>query len=284
MKHGDLRAAAWTTVFALVIGTPASAVNTVAVTPDITVELSGTVVTDHQVAIDDLMGGIALESFGGSLPAAVEVTAYRDDGASGVLFSVDTPVSLPGGVMAAPEDVVRMQGGLFTLAFDGSAHSVPSGVHVDAITREPGGNLILSFDTTVLVDAITVEDEDLVRFDGAAFTIALDASAVGIDRALDTDGAQSGGPGVWALSFDTDGSVGGVTFADEDVVKVNTSGPTFSLLYDGSAVHPELRSADLRALPEPSTPASLLLGAIALAALSTGRRAVARFTSVPGGK
>jgi hypothetical protein len=279
MKQPGLLTAWWTVVFVWVIATPSFAVNTLAGAPDVTVELSGTIVTDDQVAVDDLMGGIVLESFGGSLPPAIEVTAYRDDGVNGVLFSVDAPVSLPGGVIAGPEDVVRLNGGVFTLAFDGSANGVPSGVHVDAVTREPGGNLVLSFDTTVLLNGITLEDEDLARFDGVVFTLALDASAMGIDRALDTDGAQSGGPGVWAVSFDTDGSVGGVTFADEDVVKVNTSGPTFALLYDGSAVHPELRGADLHALPEPSALKSLLPGAVALAALATRRRAKVRFTS-----
>lgn len=263
---------------ALLIGAPSAAVVPVAAAPDITVDLGGTIVSDDQVAIDDLMNGIAIESFGGSLPAGVEVTAYHDDGTSGVLFSVDSATALPGGVFAGPEDVVRLDGGVFTLAFDGSSHGVPSGVHVDDVTRDSAGHLVLSFDTTVLLDGVIVEDEDLARFDGTRFTLALDGSAVGIDSALDTDGVEAIGPGVWALSFDNDGTVGGVTFADEDVVRVDTSGPgpTFALLFDGSFEHAGWRDADLHALPEPGSATSLLSGAVALVVLESGRRERAR--------
>jgi hypothetical protein len=253
----------------MLAGIPCAAL-TVSAAPDITVQLNGTLVTDDQVAIDNGAGGIAVQSFGGSLPTGVEVDGYFDDGVNGVLFSVDSAVSLPGGIDARPEDVVRLNGGTFSLAFDGSARGVPSGVKVDAVSREPGGNLVLSFDTTVVLSGITFEDEDLARFDGSAFTMALDGSAVGIDRALDVDGAAPGGPGVWALSFDSDGVLGGVTFADEDIVRVNTSGPTFALLYDGSAAHPEWGAADVHAMPEPGF-AALLCGAATLAALAGAR-------------
>lgn len=246
-----------------------------AAAPDITVDLSGVIVADHEVAIDDLGGGIALETFGGSLPAGAEVDAYHDEGPGGVLFSLDTAASLPGGVFAGPEEVVRLAGGVFTLVFDGSAEGVPAGVGVDAVTRS-GGNLVLSFDTAVTLDGITFADEDLARFAGGLFTLALDASAVGIDAALDTDAVDSIGANLWALSFDSDGVAGGVSFADEDVVRVDTSSLAFALLFDASAEHAGWRNADLGALPEPSLAATLLTGAAAMAALTRTRRAKAR--------
>lgn len=259
----------------LVIGFPSVAVAQVAAAPDITVDLSGVIVTDDEVAIDDLMGGIAIEAFGG-LPDGVEVDAYHDDGLNGVLFSVDSTVSLPGGVIARDEDVVRFDGGVYSLVFDGSVEGVTAGVGVDGLTRDLGGELVLSFDTAVTLDGVALDDEDLARFAGGVFTLALDASAMGIDRALDTDAVATLGAGVWALSFDSHGSAGGVTFADEDVVRVDTSGPTFALFFDASAEHAGWSDADLVALPEPGVAASLLSGAAGLAVLANIRGAKAR--------
>jgi len=75
---------------------------TVSAAPDITVNLDGTIVTPREVATDDLAGHITLQSFAGSLPVGVAVAAYHDDGANGLLFSVDNTASLPGGVYANP--------------------------------------------------------------------------------------------------------------------------------------------------------------------------------------
>src|SRR5687768_3954079 len=137
------------TFIGALIALPISSHADIAAAPDITADLSGVAVTDHQVAIDDLAGGIVLETFLGSLPPGAEVDAYHDDLANGVLFSVDTRVPLPGGVTAGDEDVVRLDDGTFSLVFDGSAVGVPAGVGVDGVTRDSSSNLILSFDTTV---------------------------------------------------------------------------------------------------------------------------------------
>ena len=261
------------TLIGVLLALPMAAYADIAAAPDVTIDLSGVPVSDHQVAIDDLNGGITLQTFLGSLDSGVEVDAYHDDLANGVLFSTDTRVALPAGVNAGDEDVVRLFGGSFSLVFDGSALGVPAGAGVDAVTRS-GSHLILSFDTAVDLGGVVYADEDLVRFDGAVFSSALDLSAQGLDPALDTDAVAAGGPGVWVLSFDSDGALGSVDFADEDVVLVNTSGgpPTFSLLYDASSEHASWQSADLGALPEPSRFAAGICGAALLAALTSRRR------------
>ena len=136
MAHRVQRFVVLTAVAALTLRVGVvSAAPTVSTAPDVTVTLDGTIVTDDQVAIDDRAGGIAIESFLGGLPSGAEVDAYHDDLANGVLFSVDTRVALPGGVIAGDEDVVRMNGGTFSLVFDGSALGVPAGVGVDGVTR-----------------------------------------------------------------------------------------------------------------------------------------------------
>jgi len=243
----------------------------VSASPDVGVDLSGTAVFDDEVAIDDLGGAILLETLGG-LPIGTDVDAYHLDAGAAVLFSTDTTVSLGGAVTAAPEDVIRHAGGSYTVEFDGSAEGVPAGAKVDAVTRDAAGHLVLSFDTTVNV-GVVADDEDLVHFDGASFTVALDTSALAVsppfDGALDVDAVDARPGGVLALSFDASGSAGGVVFDDEDVVLVDPAAPSVAMDFDGSSFHAGWPAADLDAvvLPEPGALASLAAGVPLLAGL-----------------
>jgi len=258
------------------LGLPGAAAADVSASPDIAVSLSGTTVLDREVAIDDLGGGIVLDTLGG-LPGGADVDAYHLDAGGAVLFSTDTTVSLGGGVVAAPEDVVRYAGGAYTIEFDGSAEGVPAGADVDAVTRDASGDLVLSFDTTVNV-GVVADDEDLVRFDGSSFSLALDTSALAVspafDGALDVDGVDARPGGVFALSFDASGSAGGVVFDDEDVLSVDPAAPSVAMAFDASSVHAGWPAADLDAvmLPEPGAAAGLAAGGLLLARLSRRRR------------
>lgn len=264
--------------FGLPVGGAARA--EVASSPDVAVDLGGTTVLHRQAAIDDLMGGILIESFGG-LPDGVDVDAYHEDPDGAVLFSTDTTVSLPGGVVAGPADVVRYAGGVYSIVFDasdpdgsGSGPSIPAGVDLDAVTRDPAtGDLILSFDVTVDLGFIA-DDEDLVRFDGTSFSMALDTSALALvppfDPALDVDAVSALGGGAYALSFDGSGSAGGVAFDDEDVLDVDPSGPSVTMAFDASAAHAGWAPSDLDAvmLPEPGSLVGLAAGAVLLLGLA----------------
>ncbi len=53
------------------------------------------------------------------------------------------------------------------------------------------------------------------------------------------------------LSLDASGSVGGVDFDDEDVLRFDPGGPSWTLAYDGSAEDASLAPVDTVALPEP---------------------------------
>jgi hypothetical protein len=153
---------------------PAGAAD-LAASPDVGVSLSGTPVRDREAAIDDLLGGILIEDFGG-LPDGVDVDAlHQDMGAT--LFSTDTTVSLPGLLVATPDDVVKFDGFDYTLEFDGGAHGVPAGTDLDAVARLPSGELLVSFDVAVELGGVRADDEDLLHFDGSAFTLFFDASA-----------------------------------------------------------------------------------------------------------
>jgi len=214
--------------------------------PDVTVVLDGETVNDEDAAADDLAGTITLIDVG-NIPGATDVNAYHRLPNGEELISFDTTVDL-GGLTVAPGDIVRYDGSNYILEFDASAHGVPSGVLTDAISVA-NGDLLLSFDTTVALPGnLTVDDEDVVGFDGTDFSLFFDGSDAGITPSLDLDGVHYLGNDRLLLSLDGSGTVDGVSFDDEDVLEHNLTGGTWELSYDGSAQHAEWSPADLDAV------------------------------------
>jgi hypothetical protein len=258
-------------LFAIAQASSTKAQDFVAASPDISVELGITAQTaaDEDVAVDDSLGVVMLQSLG-ALPDAAEVTAYAGLLDGDHLLAFETTVELPGPVFARRGDVVRYDGVGYSIEFDASTQGVPEGAVVDAVAESAG--LLLSFDTTVDLGGIVAADEDLVHWNGSSFSLVFDGSAAGIDGTLDVDAAQHlGGPN-WALSFDTSGNVGGVDFGDEDVLAYN--GSTWTVIYDGSAQDADWAAADLDAvtLPEPSFPLLMASGLSGLILLQRTRK------------
>jgi hypothetical protein len=216
--------------------------------PDITVDLSGTTPDDEDLISDDLRGTVTLLDIA-SVPDTADLDAYHRLRNDDQLFSLDTTVDFGEGLVATPGDVVRFDGTGFKLEFDGSAHGLPASAVVDAVSVIDAGDLLLSFDITISVDGITVDDEDLVSFDGADFTLFFDGSAAGVDEALALDAAHHLDPnGNLLLSLDGSGTLGDVAFDDEDVLEYDPVGGTWEMSRDGSAEHSSWIQADLDAL------------------------------------
>jgi hypothetical protein len=251
---------------------PATAQQIIAASSDITIDLGASVVTaDEDVAVDTQLGIVMLENLG-ALPGASDVIALGLDVGGDRFIAFDTTTALAGGVVARPGDVVRYDGAAYSIEFDAAAAGLPSGVATDAISLSANG-LLLSFDTTVdLGGGLVVADEDLVNWNGATFALAMDGSAEGLDSALDVDAAQDLGGGVLVMSFDTAGTIGGIDFADEDVVRFE--GAVWSMEFDASVADANWGAADLDAVmvPEPSSGLLLLSGAMGLAGLASRRR------------
>lgn len=266
---------------ALVAGIAASAQAEIGVSPDTTTDLSGVVVWQSEVALDDLGGGIAIDDLGGLVRSA-DVDAYHEEADGSVLFSTDVTVSLPGGVVAGPADVVRKDGLSFSLAFDSASAGVAPGSNVDAVSRGQNDDLILSFATAVQLGSTLAADEDLIGFDGADFYLALEGALAGLGKATDIDAAQWLAPGVFAVSVDTTTSIEGLVIEDEDLVLLSPSTNFAHRGFDGSAIHAGWESADLVAVyvPEPVSWLGLACGATCLAlvgrskATADGRRVV----------
>jgi hypothetical protein len=254
-------------------GSPAARV--IAISPDITIDLgSGIVAADQDAVTDDQLGLVVLENLG-AIPLEADVIALGLEPNGDRLLAVDVTTELPGGVVVRPGDVVRTDGSGYTIAFDGEAAGLPRGVAVDAASRSATGNdLLLSFDVAVdLGGGLVAADEDVVVWDGGVFTAKVfDGAAAGLDPALDVDAAHDPGDGTLLLSFDTGGTIGGVSFRDEDVLRFDGSG--WSLAFEGLAASDAWGPADLDALavPEPETTAMLAVGVLGLMGAARMRR------------
>jgi len=219
----------------------------VRVSSDVTTALSAVTLADEAVAEEELASAaVSLVSLG-TLPATADLDGYPVllDGKQ--LLSFDTTVQLPGGLIAEPSDVVRYDGTAYTFAFQGRAVGLPRGVNVDAVAVR-GTSLLLSFDISVDLGSLRVEDEDLVLYDGAAFSLVFDGSAAGVNPALDLDAADYlACNGHLLLSFDGSGVLGAVPFGKADVLEYG--GPaSWEMAYSGPAHDPGWRGADLDAV------------------------------------
>jgi len=256
------------TVFsaALALSTPGNAIaqELVSASPDVTIDLGASVITaDKDVAVDNQLGIVVLENLG-AIPDASDVIALGLDLNGDRFIAFETTTALSSGVVARPGDVVRYDGAAYTIEFDASAAGVPSSASTDATSLSASG-FLLSFDTTVsLPGSLVVADEDLVEWNGASFSLVLDGSSEGVDSSLDIDAAQDVGGGQLLVSFDTAGTIGGIAFADEDVLRFD--GASWSLEVDSSALHSTWAAADLDAVmvPESGFGLMLLAGSVGL--------------------
>ncbi len=113
------------------------------------------------------------------IPSGVQVDAIGFS--NGLVLSFDTDVSLPGGITAADEDVVKVIGGAYTKVFDGSTVGIDPSLDVDGAQALVGGGYLVSFDTGGTVGAITFQDEDILRNVGGTWSLEFDGSNADAD-------------------------------------------------------------------------------------------------------
>lgn len=174
-------------------------------------------------------------------PPPVTVQAY---------FSTAGNTAVPG--VAAPYDdadiYARNSDATYTRVFDASAFGVPGGADVDAFVYNGPNDIYLSFNATVNLPGLAgVQDEDIVHWNGTAWSLYFDGSDVGLGGF---------GENVDAFAFLADGSLlvstsgnptvpglpaGTPALADEDLLRcAGTFGPTttcaWSLYFEGSDI------------------------------------------------
>ena len=215
---------------------------------DVTLQLGGEIFTDEQLIFNNLLGLVSSVDLG-PLPPAAQLSAFHLESNGDRLFVLDTTVVLPGtALIARPQDVIRWEGSTYDLVFQGQSQGVPPTAQIDALSRLPQGDLILSFDVSLELDGVVAHDEDLLRFDGASFSMLFDGSAAGIGPAFDVDAADILPDGTLLISLDIGGQLGTAVFGDEDVLKWDGPSSVWSLTIDGSVLDGQLLAADLKSL------------------------------------
>ncbi len=224
---------------------PAVHAQSLEVSPDTTTVLAGVVVDRRQPAEDDgatvTPTAIGPAVPGVTLPNGSDLDAFDRFPNGDVVFSTDITVpvaGLPAPGVAGPGDVVMVDAQGPVIVFSAAAAGLPAGTDVDAVSAESDSDLLLSFDTTVNVGGLVVDDEDVVRIDtqAGAPVIVYDGSAQGVGAGLDLDGVYRNlDNNRLLLSFDGSGSLGGIPFDDEDVLEWNPSTSVYAFAYDGSA-------------------------------------------------
>ena len=163
-----------------------------------------------------------------------------------------------------------------------SLPSVPAGADLDAYALLANGDQLLSFDTAVtLPGPLTAEPCDVVRWDGAAYTLAFQGRAVGIPPGVNVDAVAVRGTTL-LLSFDVAVDFGNLRADDADLLLFD--GIAFSLFFDAAAsgVDPAL---DLDGADYLECNGHLLLsfdGSGSLGALSFGDMDVLELGGPPG--
>lgn len=186
---------------------------------------SGSLVADHQALVGAQL--LSIEGVDGTadLDALIRVSEGE------TWFSLDTTVSLPGNLLAMPGDLVSYAGASYSTVFDASESGIPDGVNLDAAAANYGGSgaMALSFDTTVSVNGLVADDEDLLLWDGSAFTQVIDLSETGVVEGLDLDSAHyDAALDLLIVSFDGSGTLAGLNFNDEDLVAWSVGGSAWS--------------------------------------------------------
>lgn len=159
-----------------------------------------------------------------ALPAALAATPYLE-----IQASADIAQQL-GGLPAGHNAVLTEAGGnLSQFPLNG----VPAAADIDGFALNSDGTALLSLDIgAVLPGPLTVRHNDIVAHDGVGWWMVFDGIAAGVPQGVDID-AISHAAGDLIVSFDTTFSLGGNTFADEDLVRVD--GSTLSMFFDASS-------------------------------------------------
>jgi len=146
----------------------------------------------------------------------------------------DSPTRL-GGTTWEPHEVVRNDAGSFRLET-----ALPAATPVDALHRMDSGDWLLSVSDPTNLGGVLYDPRDIVRYDGASFSLFFDGAAAGVPPGANVDAVflDGGDAGDLVLSLDVPVLIGASVFEPSDLVRFD--GVAFSLFFDASAASPPI--------------------------------------------
>lgn len=163
-----------------------------------------------------------------------------------VQVSPDIRVRL-GGVLVADEAVAA--DGLSGNVVPVPIGSIPANADLSLYHMLAIGDSLLAFDITVeLPGAVVAQPRDVVRYNGASFSLVFDRFAADLAAGVDLDALHfATDNGHLFLSFDTGGMIDGITSGDEDLLEHDPDGGNWSMVYNDSDDHAAGVAGDLDA-------------------------------------
>ena len=146
---------------------PASAQQSVLLVPDVPTTLGGQTFLPGDVVRSD--GQFYTAEL--TLPEGLDLGSLHRMIGGDWLFSVEAPATL-GGTTFEPRDVIRFDGVLYSVFFDGAAAGVPASARIDSLLLEGSdvGDLVFGFDTPTQLAGVVFEAADLIRFSDGVFS------------------------------------------------------------------------------------------------------------------
>jgi hypothetical protein len=201
-------------------------------TPDVTTRLRGGLFSDQDVVSisPDAVGPLA-PSLAAVLPQRVQLNALMVT-SNLVVFAPDVPFS-SGAQTFTPRDLVAYNASSGTLSpyFLGALAGIPARACIDAAALLPRtSRILLSFDVTLPLPPLgTVQDEDIVVFQGTNAVALIAGRTLGIPAAADLDALYHDGTNI-VFSLDIAATVAGQAGTRSDLWQCRTNPLTMTRL------------------------------------------------------
>ena len=182
-------------------------------------------------------------------PLSIDVTEFNV--APPFVFSTTGVGSVFGVDAFEDEDLLEWNGSAFELLFDGSDHQLGRDKNrdINAVDVLANGDIVFSIKgDKENFGGINFEEEDLILWDGAAYSMFFEGDPNGLDgMSEDIDAVHVVNADYFIFSTSGNGSAGGVSWADEDLVLFENG--AFSVFWDGSdhGLKSDLDAVDLLA-------------------------------------
>jgi Domain of unknown function (DUF4214) len=217
-------------------------------TTDSALAAGSQLVTQRDVAIDNLAGTTALANVG-ALPPEATITGYHLVATTSTHWLVfGTTVTLPGGLTVGPRDIASFNGTTYAKLFDGAANGIPDGVSISAIASDNGTQILMVLDSTVPLPggSVVATPRGVVGFNAGTWSVYLSEATIGAPAEAVIDGLDVLANGHVLFSFDVSGTVGSVSFNDDDILELTPTGPFWELSRSMRATNASFEGADLK--------------------------------------
>ncbi len=206
-----------------------------------TATLAGLSFEEDDLIYYDSLAGTAAQIFSGNTSFSnpnenIDAVHYLDSGQ--IIISTVGDASI-GGINFGDDDLVQYDPltGTTTLLFNGGNLFLSANEDIDAVHILANGHIALSTTGGATLGGLSFGDDDIIEYDPVSdtATVLFDGGTLFSNPNEDVDAVYITATGNIILSTTSFANLGGVTFANEDLVEYNPFTGATTLIFDGSA-------------------------------------------------